>query len=189
MRLIKWLFPLSFLANLAIADEMVEVKPCGRLLLHSRFVRERAQAQKAEDTFFIKQARIGAKRDILERYGFKVEGDLGEGGARLKDGYIEVEGFDGLNMKAGQFKVPFSQEELISFRFIGFVDRSIVNILTPKRDIGIMLYGGFLNGIIGYSAGVFNGDGENRADSNDEKDYAMRLLIHPFRWREEQDRG
>ena len=46
-----------------------------------------------------------------------------------------------LRLRTGQFHVPFSLEELTSDNFIDFIERSIVNALTPMRDRGAKIYG------------------------------------------------
>jgi len=77
--------------------------------------------------------------------------------------------------------VPFSLEELTSDNFIDFIERSMVNELTPMRDRGVKIYGDLMGGIISYHLGGFNGTGEDTSDNNGDKDLAFRLEYSPFR--------
>jgi phosphate-selective porin OprO and OprP len=86
-----------------------------------------------------------------------------------------------LRLRAGQFHVPFSLEELTSDNFIDFIERSLVNELTPMRDRGVKIYGDLMGGIISYHLGGFNGTGEDTSDNNGDKDLAFRLEYSPFR--------
>ena len=89
-----------------------------------------------------------------------------------------------LRLRAGQFHVPFSLEEYgTSDNFIDFIERSMVNELTPTRDRGVKIYGdlGLMDGIINYNLGGFNGTGEDTSDNNGDKDLAFRLEYSPFR--------
>lgn len=99
----------------------------------------------------------------------------------LKDAYVDVRFMPQLGLRAGQFKVPFSLEELISARFSDFVERSILNDVAPARDAGVMLHGNLFSGVAGYAFGVFNGSGENTADTGDSKDLAGRVTLSPLK--------
>jgi phosphate-selective porin OprO/OprP len=86
-------------------------------------------------------------------------------------------------LKLGQFKVPFTWENLQSHKYLDFADRSIAvnNMRRPGRDIGGMLHGRIWDDSIQYQLAVLNGTGENTGDNNDAKDLAGRLAIRPFR--------
>jgi len=130
----------------------------------------------------VRRARIGIDATFFKYLDFKVEGDFAEGSSfSLTDGYAELNYWPEFRVRGGQFKVPFSFEELTSSRFIDFVERSVVNNLVPARDLGAMFHGSLLGGTLDYSAGIFNGTGQNTSDNNDAKDYAGRLLVRPFK--------
>lgn len=131
----------------------------------------------------VRRARLGIDATFFKYLDFKVEGDFGEQGSSfaLTDGYVELNYWPEFRVRGGQFKVPFSFEELTSSRFIDFVERSVVNNLVPARDVGGMVHGSLLGGTLDYSAGIFNGTGQNNLEKNDSKDYAGRLLVRPFK--------
>jgi phosphate-selective porin OprO/OprP len=130
--------------------------------------------------FLVRRARFEVDGNLYRWIGFKLEADFTEG-VSLKDAYLDLRFFPELRFRAGQFKVPFSLEELTSSRFIDFVERSLVNELAPARDRGVMIYGDLLGGTINYALGGFNGTGEDTSDNNSDKDLAARLTFIPFR--------
>jgi phosphate-selective porin OprO/OprP len=61
------------------------------------------------------------------------------------------------------------------------VERSLVNNLVPARDVGVMVHGSLLAGMVEYAGGVFNGTGQNNPELNDSKDLAGRVLVRPLK--------
>jgi phosphate-selective porin OprO/OprP len=104
--------------------------------------------------FLVRRARFEIDGRLYRWIGFKLEADFTEG-VSLKDAYLDLQFFPELRFRAGQFKVPFSLEELTSSRFIDFVERSLVNELAPARDRGVMVYGDLFAGAMNYSLGGF----------------------------------
>ncbi|OGW18370.1 MAG: hypothetical protein A3G93_02495 [Nitrospinae bacterium RIFCSPLOWO2_12_FULL_45_22] len=135
-----------------------------------------------DSSFTIRRARIFASGDLFKHTDFKGEIDFGQGNdASLTDGYLNFKYLKWAQLRIGQYKEPFSLEELTSSRYIDFVERSTLNSLVPARDIGLMVHSEFLEGTIGYGLGIFNGSGLNqRRDQNDDKDIAGRLYFRPF---------
>jgi phosphate-selective porin OprO/OprP len=99
----------------------------------------------------------------------------------LKDAYADFRVRPYINVRVGQFKQPFSREEMMSDNLTDFVERSVINELSPSRDIGVMAFGTLFERIVGYQVSVSNGTGEDAADNNDAKDVAGRLVVAPFR--------
>lgn len=136
-----------------------------------------------DSSFDIKRARIYAQGSLYKNNEFKVELDFSDGNdATLTDGYINLTHLPYAKIMLGQFKEPFSLENLSSFRFVDFVERSIIaNGITPGRDIGAMLHASLFDGLLGYGIGIFNGNGRNKKrDENDDKDVAGRVYLRPF---------
>jgi len=140
-----------------------------------------------ESSFSIRRARIEAQGKLYRYSRFKVQLDFGQGkDAHLKDGYIDFHYLDWARLRLGQFKEPFSLEELTSSKYIDLLERStVVANLAPGRDIGLMLQGACPREMVGYSIGLFNGNGSNKKrDQNDDKDLALRFYLRPFKSRE-----
>ncbi|MBI2844208.1 MAG: hypothetical protein HYX78_12475 [Armatimonadetes bacterium] len=95
-------------------------------------------------------------------------------------------------LNIGQFKIPFSLENLTSSTNLDLINRSqVVEALVPGRDIGAqgrdvgVQFSGIKNLAedgakqIEYYMGLFNGAGINAGDDNDRKDPAVRFVLRP----------
>ncbi|MGQ9800327.1 MAG: porin [Candidatus Saccharicenans sp.] len=139
-----------------------------------------------EDTFSIRRARLSLGGNILKRLRFKLQADLARSPALL-DALAEVILDEKLNLRGGQFLVPFSLESTTSAGQLLTINRSrVVDLLVPcrdngsaGRDIGLVVFGRF--SIFNYSLGFLNGSGFNKKDDNDHKDFAGRLTASPAR--------
>ncbi len=169
---------LSFKDGLvASAEGLFEIRVGGRFLVHGRAV---DGGVAPSDTAFIRQARLYAEGTYRDAFGFKVEGDFAGGASSLQDAFGEWRAFGKLlAVRAGQWKVPVSLEELTSTRFIPFVERSVMNRLVPGRDAGVALRGAILDGALEYELGAWNGSGRNTSDDGDQKDVGGRLVFLP----------
>ena len=59
----------------------------------------------------------------------------------FKDVYITVKELPVLgHVKVGHYKEPFSLDQLTSSRFITFMERSLADVFSPKRNVGVMAY-------------------------------------------------
>lgn len=133
-------------------------------------------------SFFIRRARLEAGGQLFKHYEYKVQADFADTGSTLlRDGFININYLKGAQFQFGQFKAPFSQEELQSSKYIDFVERSSVNNLAPGRTPGLMLHGQLLNGVFDYAAGAFNGRGELGANNSSTPEAYLRLRLTPFK--------
>ncbi|MCR4395169.1 MAG: OprO/OprP family phosphate-selective porin [Candidatus Saccharicenans sp.] len=140
----------------------------------------------AEDTFSIRRARLSLGGNILKRLRFKIQADLVRSPALL-DAQAEVILDEKLNLRGGQFLVPFSLESTTSAGQLLTINRSrVVDLLAPGRDngsagrdIGLVVFGRL--SIFNYTLGFLNGSGLNKKDDNEHKDFAGRLTANPAR--------
>jgi hypothetical protein len=107
----------------------------------------------------------------------------------LRDAWVRVEPFRWLGLTMGQFKKPFSRNELRGFGKLEFVERGhgneffIEDLLYGGRDLGAMVSGEILPSLgLAYYLGAFNGDGLNAKEShsNGAKDLVARLELEPL---------
>jgi phosphate-selective porin len=136
------------------------------------------------DSFSVNRARLTFAGEFLKNVRYKLQLDAVKS-PMLLDAQIEFVLSPAATFRIGQFKVPFSQENLIASSDLDTINRSQTvlklcpgrDIGASGRDIGAIVYGKY--SIIEYSAGIFNGAGINKVDTNEEKDLAARLLVHP----------
>jgi len=133
------------------------------------------------DSFFIRRARLALAGRVYQYYAFRIEAEFAKGGARLNDAFVNFQYYKPVQFIVGQFKVPFSMEEMHSDNWIDFMERSIANKISPSRDIGMMFHGGIGDQIFYYQLGYFNGYKLNKpSDADDGKDLAGRAVVAPF---------
>ncbi len=154
------------------------------------------QQTTVNNTFLLHRARLDVKGDINDNWNYEVYTEFA-GTTKLLDAYTTYKIADYLKFTAGQFKIPFSIESLISDSQLEFIDRTqVVNALTGRstdvignqvgRDIGIQINGSIAklddHYLFDYTFGVFNGAGYDvTTDNNNHKDIDGRLSIHPVK--------
>ncbi len=192
----------------------------GRLLRLSGYTQIRYQNYQEPakyNGFDVRRARLDFQGDFSTRWGYRLlidfvgassaTGTAPTGGAlvspALMDAFVSYKPIDFLKITAGQFLVPFSQENLTPDRSLETVDRSqVVSALVARkgdvsnglvdsignqngRDIGIMVNGSVIklenHYLADFYLALLNGAGINTLDNNQSKDIAARLVLHPFK--------
>lgn len=136
------------------------------------------------DSFSIPRARLSLSGELFKNLRYRIQVDAVKS-PMLIDAEIDFQFQPYANLRIGQYYVPFSMENTTSDRDMDTILRSqVVLSLAPSRDIGsqgrdigAMFYG--KHSIIEYYAGVFNGIGINKADTNRKKDVSARVILHP----------
>ena len=155
------------------------------------------EQKSVNNTFLLHRARLDVKGDISDSWNYEVYTEFAGATPKLLDAYTTYKVADFLKFTAGQFKVPFSLESLISDSQLDFIDRSqVVNALSGRstdvignqngRDIGITVSGSFAKidsrYLFDYTFGVVNGAGYDvTTDNNSHKDIVGRLTVHPIK--------
>lgn len=89
-------------------------------------------------------------------------------------------------LKAGQFKAPFSHQQLTSSMNQQLVDRSILDgFFVPARQIGLQAWGQLgseaVPDFLDWRVGAFNGNGgTTSANDNDAFEYVARVAVSPW---------
>jgi phosphate-selective porin OprO/OprP len=135
-----------------------------------------------DDEFSVERARLFTNVTLLDYLDLRIQVEFAED-VNLKDGYLDFRYIPWAQLRFGQFKAPFTRENLQSHKYLDFADRSIAveNMRQPSRDLGAMVHGRFSDGLIQYQLAVLNGTGENKGDDNDSKDLVVRFALQPFR--------
>ena len=147
------------------------------------------------DGFDLRKARLDMKGTINPFWGYRFVAEFA-GSPKLLDAYADYKINNFINFTIGQFKIPFSLENLYSDSKLEFIDRSqVVEALVARskdvignqngRDIGVQVNGKVIKisnrYMIDYTLGIFNGSGINASDNNENKEIIGRIILHPFK--------
>jgi phosphate-selective porin OprO/OprP len=146
-----------------------------------------ALGESLEDGVEFRRMRLYLSGTLHHATAFKIQYDFASGSAVLKDGYVEFRGIPGLGkIRAGQFKEPFSLEELTSSNYISFVERSLTSAFVPSRNTGIMTHN--RRGPVTWTGGIFrDADGTGMSSGSGEYNATGRVTLVP--WQEDDGSG
>ncbi len=136
------------------------------------------------DGLSLGRTRLALSGDVTKKLKFKLEVEALKSPAVI-DAQIDWTPAAAAGLRFGQFKVPFSLENLTSTPDLDLIHLSqAVARLAPGQDIGSSGrdIGAVATGkasIFEYFLGGFNGAGINKADNNGQKDVAARLVVRP----------
>lgn len=161
-----------------------------------------SQENAKSNTFNLRMARVSLDGRILNDFYWKTQvqfnGNTSTLGSspRIVDLFAEWQKYDYFRIKLGQFKRPFSFENpmhpidqgFMSYgqvvtKLVGFNDRNGSHA-SNGRDLGIQLQGDLLKNkhdrnLIHYQIGVFNGQGINVKDVDQQKDIIGGIWVMP----------
>ena len=128
---------------------------------------------------------IGVSGEIKNAVEFQIEAELTSDDP-WRDVYADFKKYDGVRVRGGKFKIPFSLDENTGASKLDFMFRSLAAThLAPGRDRGVMVHGKVLKKVLGYEAGVFEHDGKNARTNNPDKvfggqTFAGRVTVEPL---------
>jgi phosphate-selective porin len=100
------------------------------------------------------------------------------------DNYVALAPFgDRFILQAGQFDAPFTLENRTSDAYTTFIERSLTvrTVGVPRnKEVGVMAHGLLGNGVFYYSAGMFNGDGPDFRNFDNQVEAIGRATVSPF---------
>ena len=89
---------------------------------------------------------------------------------------------DYADVSFGQFKMPVTWEGYNGSSKLLFPERAaVVRRFGDKRDIGLRVDKKLFGDKLYYSLSVLNGEGQNKADSNNQKDVGLRVEAYPIK--------
>jgi phosphate-selective porin OprO/OprP len=137
------------------------------------------------DSFSVRRSRLTLSGDIMKKMHYKIQMDIAKT-PTLLDASVDYEFSKAFQLRAGQFMVPFSLENVTGTSDVDMVNRSQPEEkLVPGRDnsaqgrdVGISVFGTY--SVVDYTVAVLNGAGINKADTNSHKDLAGRVVFRPL---------
>ncbi len=163
-------------------DEAFLLRINGRL--QPRYEYERRGDAADTSSFYMRRVRVDLRGHVIAPdLTFRIMPELARD-ANLRDGWINYAFEPSLQLRAGQFTVPFQWHRAVSGMRQHFVERGL-----PSRefgfpsgyDIGLMLHGRDHTDRWAYGVGVFDGAGRNVKESNSNGHMASaRLAFAPL---------
>ena len=86
-------------------------------------------------------------------------------------------------LQAGLFDAPFTLANRTSDAYTDFIERAMVarSVGVPRnKEVGAMIHGLLADGVFYYSGGVFNGDGPDFRNLDNQPDIIGRMTVSPF---------
>jgi len=124
--------------QLATEDGEFAVKIGGRIQVDSAWYDEDGTAM--GNGTEIRRARLYLQGKMYRDWGYKLQYDFtGSGRGGIKDAFLSYNGFENIELKAGNFKDPFMLQEQTSSKHITFTERSLVDAFSAGRHIGAMV--------------------------------------------------
>ena len=143
-----------------------------------------------KDTLFVRRARVELQGTFVRHFDFHIAGEFtttpvaGSNGA-LADAFVIVDYFPFLKLQAGQFDAPFSLENRTSDKYLDFMERgaTVRYLAVPfNKDQGAMLWGWLPKDIAYYSIGLFDGEGQNFKNQDNQAAILGRAFVAPVAW-------
>jgi phosphate-selective porin OprO/OprP len=174
------------------ADTNFALRFRGLLQLDSRWSDDDAIG----DSFLVRRARPIIEGTVFRDFDFQITPELAGSSPSLRDAWLNYRYNEALELRIGKMKPPGSLERWQSAANTLFIERNLVSLFWPVREVGVMLHGELwpaeddvtktlaAGGLVNYAAGVFNGTGDARnagnSDFDNDKTAAGRLFFHPF---------
>lgn len=129
---------------------------------------------------------------LFDDFEYRVIYDIAGGDfPRFRDVFLGYTGLDFLKLRVGQFKEPFSMDELISNNDITFMERTPWNAIVPSRETGLMFYNEILDHRMTWAVGAFknvNAFGDGYEDDLEGGDWDVMARITGLPWYEDGGR-
>jgi phosphate-selective porin OprO and OprP len=129
------------------------------------------------DRVYFRRARVNVQGGFAEHVDFKAEVEIGGntlgGGSNFRaqgtDLYAHWKRYPAAQVRFGQFKTPYSFEQLYSDTLISTPERALgVDRIAIGRQLGVQLMGDLAGKRVSYAIGAFNGNGINSSANDDD---------------------
>lgn len=165
----------------ASADGSSKIRIGGYAQLLYRYTDFDDSAVDDKSDFDIRRFKLQIQGNVFsEKLGYKFQGEMASG-FRTEDALVNYAFFPALMLQAGQFEPPQARQELTSASRQLFPERSLANdTFNLGRDQGVLAGGSFAEKLVVYGFGIFNGNGPNTGNFDDNHLIAGRIDVNPL---------
>ena len=147
---------------------------------------------KATNSYNLKRTLLWAKARITDRWSFMFMHDFS---SVVQEYYTDyrISNDNALTVRIGQFKHSYTMENPMSPTQLELIDvysqavlylagegPDPLNGVNYGRDMGVEIYGDLFKGFLRYNLALMSGQGINRKDNNNQKDFIAKLEVRPF---------
>jgi len=135
----------------------------------------------AKSDFDVRRFKLVMQGNLYSKnFGYKFQGDVSSG-FRTEDVLIKYKFATPLTAQVGQFKPPQSRQELTGAGKQLFPERSLANdTFNLGRDQGVQIAGSFAEKLVDYRLGLFNGNGPNTSNADNNHMITGRIDLNPL---------
>jgi hypothetical protein len=144
-------------------DGKYTLKLTGRVQPFYNMTRTEGPPKNYANNFEVRRARLTLEGNIhTKKLLYKMQSDFGKGFVTLKDFHADVELVDDVWVRIGQWKRPFSRQQINSSGRLEVTDRAITDrAFGGGRDIGIAIRNDYEKSPeLEWTVGLFNGTGD-----------------------------
>ena len=147
---------------------------------------------KSQNSYNLKRTLLWAKARITDRWSFLFMHDFSSVVQEFYTDYRLSKGSE-MTVRFGQFKHSYSMENPLSPTQLELIDvysqavlylagegPDPLNGVNYGRDLGLEVYGDLANGMAHYELALMSGQGINRKDRNNQKDFIAKLELRPM---------
>ncbi len=168
-----------------IKDGDFSFKFGGRIMLD--FVEPGVDVTAMGQNLFFRRARLELEGKMFKDWEYKAEYDFAENTITAKDLYVTYTGYENQEILIGQFKQPWSLEELSSSKQLAFMERSLMNSAwstAHRTGLGWRHFGSnhsLTVSAYGKEAGSTNGGTGASANQDEPMSYGGRFVWAPMK--------
>ena len=123
----------------------------------------------------VRRAWLEAKGELYDKIYFAAQYEFASTNPSVRDLYLGIHDvFGSVDAQFGQYKEPFSMDELTSSKYITFMERSMSTALAPAWNAGAMLKDAYSESRFAWAVGVFR-ETDSQGDSPQQKDGAYNV--------------
>jgi len=170
--------------NIETPDKKFRLNMAGVLHFDTRFF----ESGRSATSFDIRRARYDMRGNLYTgdiEHIFRLQIEMADT-PYLRNAYWMFNFMPELKVQVGQFKIPAGGADFLTEEAqVNFIEYATDTPISSHFDRGINIHSSFLGGKIQTNLGVFNGTGtdydQGPGDWDSDKDYAVRLLLVPFK--------
>ena len=145
-----------------------------------------------QNSYNLKRTLLWAKARITDRWSFMFMHDFSSVVQEFYTDY-RISNDKSLSVRLGQFKHSYTMENPMSPTQLELIDvysqavlylagegPDPLNGVNYGRDMGLMVFGDLANNLLHYELALMSGQGINRKDQNNQKDFIAKLEVKPF---------